>query len=124
MLDTVDVATLPPPEALPVRTETVAATPIRWQAATRIAFRFCFLYFGLYVLTTQMLGGFWIIPKVSPPDMGATGWMKAPVAWAATHVFHVKWQYVTQSTGSGDKTIDWIHAFILLVFSVAATAAW
>ena len=28
-----------------------------WSPATRIAFRFCFVYFGLYVLMTQMLAG-------------------------------------------------------------------
>ena len=38
------------------RADREAATP-RWSAATRVAFRFCFIYFGLYVLTTQMLGG-------------------------------------------------------------------
>src|SRR5215831_12139772 len=66
-----------------------------WSLATRVAFRFCFLYFGLYVLTD------------------ATGWMKGLVVWTATHVFHVQYQYVTtQTTGSGDKTVDWIHAFL------------
>ena len=29
----------------------------RWNLATRIAFRFAFLYFSLYVVTTQMPGG-------------------------------------------------------------------
>jgi hypothetical protein len=96
----------------------------RWSAATRIAFRFCFLYFGLYVLTTQMLGGLWVLRKPSPPDLGATGRMKGLVVWVATHVFHVHYQYVTNLTGSGDKTVDWIHAFCLFVFSAIATAVW
>jgi hypothetical protein len=109
MLETVDVAPAP---------------AVRWSLSTRVAFRFCFLYFTLYVLTTQMLGGLWIVEKFTPPNMGATGWMQRPIAWTATHVFQVKSQYVTTLTGSGDKTIDWIHAFLLLVVSIAATAAW
>ena len=102
-----------------------ATAPVaQWSAATRVAFRVCFLYFGLYVLTTQMLGGLWIVPKIAPPDMGATGWMKRPIVWAATHVFHVQHQYVTTLTGSGDKTVDWLHALLLLVFSTCAAAVW
>ena len=112
-----------PPQLETPPLERVADAP-RWRAATRIAFRFCFLYFGLYVLTTQMLGGLWIIPKIQPPDMGATGWMKRRIAWLASHLFHVTWQYSKTSTGSGDKTIDWIHAFCLVVFSAAATIVW
>lgn len=115
--------TLPPPQPED-RVEERVANVRRWTAATRLAFRFCFLYFGLYVLTTQMLEGMWIIPKLQPPDMGATGWMKKLVVWTATDVFHVPWLYVTMSTGSGDKTIDWIHAFLLLVISAAATMVW
>jgi hypothetical protein len=113
MLDTVDT--------------TVDAAPapvVCWNAATRLAFRCCFLYFGLYVLTTQMLGGFWIVPKLAPPDTGATGWMKGIVTWTAAHVLHVQHQYVTNTTGSGDKTVDWVHAFVLLVFSAAAALVW
>ena len=35
-----------------------------WSPASRIAFRFCFLYFGLYVLMTQMLAGMLPISEV------------------------------------------------------------
>jgi hypothetical protein len=97
---------------------------VRWRLATRVAFRFCFLYFGLYVLTTQMLGGLWLLPKPSPPDMGATGWMQGLVTWTAAHVFHVRYQYLMTETGSGDRTVDWIHAFVLLIACAAATTAW
>jgi len=127
MLDTVDVVTPLPPPLTAVAVEPLAPpapTPVRWPLATRVAFRFCFLYFSLYVLTTQMLGGMWIADGLRPPNMGATGWMAGPIAWTATHVFHVKYQYQTVLTGSGDKAIDWIHAFLLLVFSAAATALW
>ena len=33
----------------------VAAPPPTWKLATRIAFRFCVVYFGLYIVLTQML---------------------------------------------------------------------
>src|SRR4030095_15710143 len=114
-------------ETLPtLQTEvTVVEAPpaARWHGTTRVAFRFAFLYFTLYVLTTQMLGGLWIIPKITPPDTGATGWMLRPIDWTASHVFRVT-QYVRTNTGSGDKVIDWIHVFLLLLFSIAAAAIW
>jgi hypothetical protein len=114
--------TLAPPEPAVAGVEAPPAE--RWHAATRAAFRFCFVYFTLYVLTTQMIGGLWVIPKVNPPDMGATGWMLRPIEWTAAHLFHATPQYSRVNTGSGDKTIDWIHAFLVLVFSAFATAVW
>ena len=29
----------------------------RWSLGLRVAFRFCFVYFGLFCLTTQIFGG-------------------------------------------------------------------
>src|SRR5215471_4051388 len=98
--------------------------PVRWRLTTRVAFRFAFVYLTLYVLTTQMLAGFWIIPKIEPPNMGATGWIRPPIEWTAAHVFHVGYEYARTETGSGDKTVDWIHAFLLLVFSAVGAAGW
>ena len=115
--------TLPPVVAAAEPAAVIETPAIRWSAATKVAFRFTFVYFTLYVLTTQMLGGFWIIPKIQPPDTGATGWLLRPIDWTASHVFHVT-QYIRRDTGSGDKVIDWIHVFLLLLFSIAATAIW
>ena len=59
-LDVATVDTLPEiaDPAAPV-TEPTAPAEVqpRWTLATRIAFRLCFLYFSLYVVSTQMLGG-------------------------------------------------------------------
>ena len=41
-----------------------------WAPATRVAFRFCFLYFGLYVFMTQMLAGMVPNPKFRMPVLG------------------------------------------------------
>jgi hypothetical protein len=125
MLDTLPatVATIEAPTTVPV----VVNEPMRWSLPTRIAFRFGVLYFGLYVLTTQMLGGLLILPfdSVNLPNLGATGAMKGVVSWTATHIFNAApGAFVTVNTGSGDKTIDWVHAFCLLVVAIAGTAAW
>src|SRR3954468_23196145 len=42
-----------------------------WSLATRIAFRFCVVYFAIYILMTQMLGGLLPIPGFGVPDLSS-----------------------------------------------------
>jgi hypothetical protein len=120
MLDTVlDSRSVPEPEAALRR----IPEPRRWSAATRIAFRFSFLYFGLYVLTTQMFNGMIVVPNWGFQPLEQLPPIKNLLQWTATHVFHVTQPLVIFS-GSGDKTIDWIAAFCLLVISTAGTLVW
>jgi hypothetical protein len=93
-----------------------------WQWGPRIAFRFCFLYFGLFCLSTQILGGFLPIPKVDIPDFSLL-WQPI-VFWTAARVFNAKLPLVYTGSGSGDKTFDWVLVFCLLLFSLVATAVW
>ena len=96
----------------------------RWSLSSRIAFRFCFTYFGLFCLATQMFTGLLPIPKVEIPDLATLWPMRQIVFWAATHVFHVTSPLVYMGSGSGDKTFDWVLAFCLLVFAVPAVGIW
>lgn len=94
----------------------------RWNLATRIAFRFSFLYFTLYVLTTQMLGG--LLPFNWAGGLGFAALTRSLIPWIGTHIFHIGYQYSFQSTGSGDKTVDYLQAFTLLMIGVAVTVIW
>src|SRR5882672_10579449 len=96
----------------------------RWRLATRIAFRFCFVYFGLYVVCTQMLGGLLVLPVGSVPQFGRIPPMLNLTSWVATHVFGVTQALVITGSGSGDKTFDWVQAFCLLVIAFVATTLW
>jgi uncharacterized membrane protein YphA (DoxX/SURF4 family) len=97
----------------------------RWKLATRVAFRFCFVYFGLYCLTTQIILGFAPLPSLQDlPDPSTLPPMRQLVYWTAAHVFHVKTQLVNSGSGSGDKTWDWTLMFCLLVISLLATLIW
>jgi hypothetical protein len=95
-----------------------------WSLSSRVVFRFCVAYFGLFCLTTQILGGLFPIPKVEIPDPAGLWPLRQIVFWAAAHVFRVARPLVYTGSGSGDKTFDWVLAFCLLVFAVLATAAW
>jgi hypothetical protein len=107
--------------------ETPPVVPIavsRWRLATRVAFRFCVLYFGLYVATTQMLSGLIVLPVGDVPDLGELPPVRTIVSWIAAHVFHVSYPLVITGSGSGDKTFDWVHAFVVLLLAAGATTIW
>lgn len=106
------------------RPQTEAATP-PWSLATRIAFRFCFVYFSLYCLSTQIITSFLSIPDI--------GWLSDPsvvppwreiTAFTAAHILRIKSPLTFVETGSGDRTIDWVLVFALLSVSVVATIVW
>ncbi len=89
-----------------------------------MAFRFCFVYFGLFICFTQILGGLLVLPVGELPDLGTlrpTRWL---VFFVARHVFHIKQELVFQGSGSGDKTYDWVLVFCLLLIAAVVTALW
>jgi hypothetical protein len=102
-----------------------AGTP-RWSLATRIAFRFCFLYFGLYIVLTQMLTS---LLFATTNDSGAfevdmTPPAKAIVVWLGSHVFRIGQPFVTVETGSGDRIYDWVVLASILALAVLGTVIW
>jgi hypothetical protein len=96
----------------------------RWSPTSRVAFRFFFVYFGLFCVATQILGGLFPIPKVDIPDLGSFWPMRQITFWTAAHIFHSNLPLVYLGSGSGDKTFDWVLAFCLLIFAALATAIW
>jgi uncharacterized membrane protein YphA (DoxX/SURF4 family) len=96
----------------------------QWSFTTRVAFRFCFVYFGLFCLTTQILGSLLSIPNVDIPDAATLSPMRQIIFWVAAHVFRAKLPLVYTGSGSGDKTFDWVLAFCLLVIAAVATGVW
>ena len=105
----------------PPPTETAAP---HWGLPTRIAFRFCVVYFGVYCLSTQIITVLLAIPKVDIPDPSGIPPWRQIITFAATHVFHHKAPLVFTGSGSGDKTVDFILVFSLAIFSLIATALW
>src|ERR1700722_2299318 len=90
---------------------------------TRVAFRFCFVYFGLYCLATPIVGGLILFPGFSFPSFGALWPMRQSTFWLATSLFRVTTPLVFTGN-SGDTTFHWVQTFWLLVFSALAAAIW
>ncbi len=94
-----------------------------WSLSSRVTFRFCLVYFGLYCLLTQIAGGLLPLPNLDTPDPSTLWPTRQIVTWTARHVFQVTHPLVYFS-GSGDKTFDWVLAFCLLVVAAVATIVW
>ena len=93
-----------------------------WSPATRIAFRFCFLYFGLYVLMTQMLAGMLPNSKFRVPVLAEKPPMRPLVIWVGNRMLGVK--PTVHATGSGDTLFDWTHVFTTLLLAALGTVVW
>lgn len=109
-----------------VARRTLDASAPCWSLPTRVAFRFCFLYFGLYVLLTQM---FTSLVLFTTNDSGAfefdtTASARATVVWLAAHVFRISHPIITVETGSGDRYYDWIILCCILTLAIVGTAIW
>jgi hypothetical protein len=116
--------------AAPHVTPAVGAPPapaeplVRWSVPARVLFRFCVLYFGLYILTTQMYWGFARhVPWVTMPYLRQNAWVEGAATWIAT----AWWGFprpLTMVSGSGDTPFDWAMAFVVLIASLVGTAVW
>ncbi len=94
-----------------------------WSALKRLAFRFCFVYFGLYCFV-GMLPGLLPIPKVELPDPLTLWPFRPAIFWVAAHLFGARLPLVYTGSGSGDKTWDWTEIFCILIVALAATVTW
>lgn len=94
-----------------------------WGLASRVAFRFCFVYLGLFCLTTQAIARLISYTRIPDP---ATLWPLRPlIFWTATHILHVRATLAFgYRSGSQDDMFGWVLAFCLLVISVLATGLW
>jgi hypothetical protein len=104
----------------PVRQDTPAPG---WHSATRVAFRFCFIYFGLYALATQIAGGVFLLPNTYLPALGTAWPMRNATLWLAEHVFGAA-QPLVYTGNSGDTVFHWVQTGLLLVLATGATAVW
>ena len=90
--------------------------------AQRIAFRFWFIYLGLFCIFSQPLMG--LVPLVDTYPLCTYPPVSWIISWTAVHVFRIHAPLVFVGSGSGDKVTDWVFHFLLLVIAIVATAIW
>lgn len=94
-----------------------------WRSLTRVAFRFCFVYLGLYSLATQIFGGVFLFPDFPIPALGTVWPMREITFWCAEHVFGVT-STLVYTGNSGDTIFHWVQTAWLVVLTGVATAIW
>lgn len=108
-------------------TETHTDKVTAWRPLTRIAFRFCFLYFGLFCLWFAQLTFAFTGPLAMLLPDGAVQWqmlLTDPASrWVGRQLFGVDTQ-LHPGSGSGDQAAIWVAMFCLLVVAVVGTVVW
>ena len=97
-------------------TETVA----HWSLPTRIAFRFTFVYFFLWVYP-RAVGSLGKAVQYSNPVRAL--W-HALVPWVGAHVLHLHGYFGEIANGSGDQLYDYILVFCITVIAALITVIW
>lgn len=102
------------------------STTVRWKLGTRIAFRFCVLYFGLYCLSTQIITSLIVIPALNVPDLSALPPLRQIIAWTAAHFFRLDSSAPAffSETGSGDRPCDWVLLFCVVLLALLGSLLW
>jgi hypothetical protein len=96
----------------------------QWSVVTRVVFRFCFVYFGLYCFFTQIASALIPVVNVDVPELSSLWPMHQIVTWSAAHILRIAQPVTYVETGSGDRTFDWVMLFCLLVIATVATFVW
>ena len=91
-----------------------------WRLGTRIAFRFVFAYFVLYIFPFP-LGR---LPYTDyPAEKYQALWDKI-VPWVGKHVLHLGYGVVIAFTGSGNRIYDYIQLLCFFLLAAFATVVW
>src|SRR4026207_157847 len=88
------------------------AASSQWRPATRVAFRFCFLYLSLYTLAGQIFGGVFVYPGLMPA-LGVVWPLRDLTLWTAENVFGAT-PPINYAGNSGDTLFYWVQTGLLL----------
>ncbi len=88
-----------------------------------MAFRFCFVYFVLFALATQITGS--LLPLISFRGLGPLSPMRDITFWVALHVFGIPPTANSIDPGKGGETVFfWIQTFWLFASAAAIAGVW
>jgi len=91
-----------------------------WKPIERIAFRFFFIYFLMFIFTLNN-GAYPFVDKVG--EFFEDQWT-APFLWIGKYILKINEEIPTEITGSGDRTFDYVRTFGILLFTIIGTTLW
>jgi uncharacterized membrane protein YphA (DoxX/SURF4 family) len=104
--------------------EAIRSAPRSWSPTSRIAFRFCFIYFGILYAANSILYTVLSLPKLDAPDWTTSPPIRAVVFWVGAHLFALHPPFEFADGRSGDKYYDWVFTFCALIATAVATVVW
>jgi uncharacterized membrane protein YphA (DoxX/SURF4 family) len=91
-----------------------------WPPSTRVAFRFVFSYFLLYIFP----GAVGALGAGMPNNDAYRRMWHAIVPWVGENLLHLRGDMLETANGSGDQLYDYILLLCLFVVAIVATAIW
>jgi uncharacterized membrane protein YphA (DoxX/SURF4 family) len=111
--------------AATVRIDQPSLQSTRSGLASHVAFRFCFVYLGLFCFLTQIVVSLFSISLDSIPDPATLWPFRQIISWAALHVFGREAPLsLGGNSASGDNIFGCATHLCLLVFATLATVIW
>lgn len=100
--------------------EALSTSPIKWNFIKKISFRFCFIFFLLFIIIENN-GAFplWIVLMKYPQEM-----LHSLIPWLAKNVYRVSYEITTFTNGSGDTTYDYLVLLTIFIVAIAGTTIW
>jgi hypothetical protein len=96
-------------------------TSQRWNFATRIAFRFTFVYSFLYI--SARLGSY--IPYLGKfIEEGESTFWSVPVPWVNKHILHLSYDLTVNRVTGGDRPFDYVQVFSCLLVAAIVSLVW
>ncbi len=111
------------PIATPTDPENLARIDSSWTLLMRVTFRFCFIYFALYCITTKIAGGLILLPDRSISSLGIVWPLREITFWVGASIFGIR-EPLQYTGNSWDTNFYWVQAAWVLAVAVAATAIW
>lgn len=92
----------------------------RWTVAKRIAFRFVFAYFVLYIIPFPVES----LPFTTALVEKYNDFWHAIVPWVGKHLLRLSYDITVFQNGSGDTTFNYVQVLCFLMLAAVATVIW
>lgn len=94
-----------------------------WHPATRVAFRFSFIYLGLFVVATQVAGSLFLLPGLEFRGLGGLWPLQQVTLWLGSHFWGVSGSPDPAGL-NGEDLFFWVQTVWIFGLAVLATLVW
>ncbi len=97
----------------------IPLTPLDWTFSRKVAFRFIFCLFTLFIVIYYPS-----IPFADAIMKYPEKWVTDMAVWVGKHILHISYDITLNDGDSGDTTLDFVLLFIFFIVSTVGTILW